>query len=145
MAGLKVTSCAHDNPNTKQKDVLSDALSSCIYNFQNNQQQYFQLTCCILQRKFFVFWDVMEYCLSLQSIQMNIKAEESQIYLQDNTSACYFTAAFQMQISFKCIFWDFDKVQNFISVLALHLDRSLSFHKRGTVMEYWPFSLHPIC
>lgn len=38
----------------------------------------------------------MEYCLSFQSIQMNIKAEESQTYLQDSTSACYFTAASQM-------------------------------------------------
>lgn len=145
MAGLEVTSCAHDNPNTKQNVVLSDVLSLYLYNFQNNKEQCFQLTCCILQRKFFVFWNIMEYCLSLQSIQMNIKTED---LFAGQYSCLLFPSCFPdvdfLQNTIKCIFWDFDKVQNFISVLALHPDRSLRFHERETVMEYWPFSLQSI-
>lgn len=90
MAGLKVTGCAHDNPNTKQNGVLSDVLSLYLYNFQNNQEQLH------ITEKILSLLGYHGYCLSLQSIQMNIKAEESQTYLQDNTPACYFPAASQM-------------------------------------------------
>lgn len=49
-----------------------------------------------------------------------------------------------LQNTIKCIFWDFDKVKNFISVLALHLNSRLSLCDRETVMENWPSPLQPI-
>lgn len=57
----------------KNKEVI---LSLYIYHFQNNQEYYFQLTCCMLQRKLFVFREAMKYCLSFQIFWM--KAELKQ-------------------------------------------------------------------
>lgn len=104
MAGLKATSCAHDNSNTKQKDILRLKIQLFWkYNFQNKSEIIFPDDLLHIAEK--TSSSSGRSCNTVflsRSFRWSLK-QKTQTRLQDNTFSCYFTAVFQTQISFKTL------------------------------------------
>lgn len=98
------------------------------------------------KEKLFVFWKVMKYSLSDHSndyYSRRVTDTFAGQYLYLLFHSCFPDVDF-LQNTIKCMFWDFVKVKNLISVFALHLNSRLSLCERETVMENWPSALQPV-